>query len=284
MSLDFKGEETLLFIEKCLEEDVKDGDHSSLASIPQGTQGKAKLIFKENGIAAGLTLAQSILEHVDPAIQIDFKLKDGDTVRVGDIGFYVQGNVHSILVAERLLLNCMQRLSGIATTTKKVVDMVSHTNTTILDTRKTTPGLRFLEKWAVTVGGGANHRIGLYDMIMLKDNHNDYAGGITKAVTATKKYLQENNMDLKIEVETRNLEEVKEALAVGGVDRIMLDNFEPAEIVEALQVIDGQCETEASGGITMANVVSYAETGVDFISIGALTHSVKSLDISLKEY
>jgi nicotinate-nucleotide pyrophosphorylase (carboxylating) len=284
MSLDFKGSETLQFIQSSLEEDVKDGDHSSLASIPQGTQGKAKLIFKENGIAAGLELAKSVLEHVDSNIQIDFKLRDGDPVRVGDIGFYVQGSVHSILVAERLLLNCMQRLSGIATTTRVVVDMVAHTNTTILDTRKTTPGLRFLEKWAVTVGGGANHRIGLYDMIMLKDNHNDYAGGITQAVTATHAYLKQKNLDLKIEVETRNLDEVKDALAVGGVDRIMLDNFEPSEIVEALKIIDGSCETEASGGINMSNVVSYAETGVDFISMGALTHSVKSLDISLKEY
>lgn len=283
MQIDFKGEETLQFIKKSLEEDVKDGDHSSLASIPKGTQGKAKLLFKEDGIVAGLELAHNILHFVDPTLKVDMKMADGDTVKYGDIGFYVEGNVHSILVSERLLLNCMQRLSGVATTTKKIVDMISHTNTTILDTRKTTPGLRFLEKWAVTVGGGANHRIGLYDMIMLKDNHIDYAGGITKAVKDTHAYLKANNLDLKIEVETRNLYEVKETLKVGGVDRIMLDNFSPAQIVEALAVIDGQCETEASGGITVVNVVEYAETGVDFISIGALTHSVKSLDISLKE-
>ena len=250
MKLDFKGPQTLQFIKDSLDEDVKDGDHSSLASIPQGTQGKAKLIFKENGIAAGIELAQSILHHVDPELKLDIKINDGQEVKVGDIGFYVQGSVHSILVSERLLLNCMQRLSGIATTTKRIVDMVKHTNTTILDTRKTTPGLRFLEKWAVLVGGGANHRIGLYDMIMLKDNHNDYAGGITKAVKATHQYLKEHNLDLKIEVETRNLDEVRETLAVGGVDRIMLDNFEPHTIVEAIKIIDGQCETEASGGIT----------------------------------
>jgi nicotinate-nucleotide pyrophosphorylase (carboxylating) len=284
MSLDFKGDETLQFIKKCLDEDVKDGDHSSLASIPIGTQGRAKLIFKDQGVAAGLELAKSILEYIDPQVQIDFKLSDGDLVNVGDIGFYVHGSVHSILMAERLLLNCMQRLSGIASKSKQIVDMVSHTKTTILDTRKTTPGLRFLEKWAVAVGGAANHRIGLYDMIMLKDNHNDYAGGITKAVTATHKYLSENKLTLKIEVETRNIDEVVETLAVGGVDRIMLDNFEPKEIVVALAIIKGQCETEASGGITIENVVEYAETGVDFISIGALTHSVRSMDISLKEY
>ena len=281
--MDFRSQQTLDFIHRAFDEDIKDGDHSSLASIPQGTRGKAKLLFKEDGIVAGLELAQVILEQLDPDISIEFFNQDGDHVKKGDTGFIVEGRVHAILAGERLLLNCMQRLSGIATHTHELIQLMGYSKSKLLDTRKTTPNLRFLEKWAVTVGGGYNHRIGLYDMIMLKDNHNDYAGGVTKAVEQTKSYLEENGLNLKIEVETRNLDEVKEALAVGGVDRIMLDNFAPQQIIEALAVINGRCETEASGGINETNLKAYAETNVDFISIGALTHSVKSLDISLKE-
>ena len=281
--MDFRSQQTLDFIHRAFDEDIKDGDHSSLASIPQGTRGKAKLLFKEDGIVAGLELAQVILEQLDPDISFEFFNQDGDHVKKGDTGFIVEGRVHAILAGERLLLNCMQRLSGIATHTHELIQLMGYSKSKLLDTRKTTPNLRFLEKWAVTVGGGYNHRIGLYDMIMLKDNHNDYAGGVTKAVEQTKSYLEENGLNLKIEVETRNLDEVKEALAVGGVDRIMLDNFAPQQIVEALAVINGRCETEASGGINETNLKAYAETNVDFISIGALTHSVKSLDISLKE-
>ncbi len=281
--MNFNDKQTLDFIHRAFEEDIKEGDHSSLASIPQGTQGKAKLIFKDKGIVAGIELAKVILRELDPEIQFDVFKNDGDSVEYGDIGFIVSGSVHAILAGERLLLNCMQRLSGVATQTHNLVKLMGDSKSRLLDTRKTTPNLRFLEKWAVTIGGGYNHRIGLYDMIMLKDNHNDYAGGITNAVNKTKAYLKEKNLSLKVEVETRNLDEVKEALAVGGVDRIMLDNFTPERIVEALQVINGQVETEASGGINETSLAAYAATNVDFISIGALTHSVKSMDISLKE-
>lgn len=271
------------FIVSSLQEDIGSGDHSSLASIPAGTQGKARLLLKEDGIVAGLDLAVAIFSAVDKDLIVELFLKDGDQIKKGDVGLLVQGSVHSILKAERLVLNCMQRLSGIATTTAQIVALVAGTNTKILDTRKTTPGLRFLEKWAVTVGGGHNHRIGLYDMVMLKDNHVDYAGGITAAITRTRKYLEQNNLNLKIEVETRNLDEVKEVLQVGGVDRVMFDNFSPQVMKEAVALVNKRFETEASGGITIETVRQYAETGVDFISIGALTHSVKSLDISLKE-
>ena len=281
--MDFQSKQVQDFINQALEEDIKEGDHSSLASIPKGTKGKAKLIFKDDGIIAGIELAQAILLRLDPKMNFDVFHRDGDEVMFGDIGFIAEGSVHAILAGERLLLNCMQRLSGIATQTNKLVRLMGKSTSKLLDTRKTTPNLRFLEKWAVTVGGGYNHRIGLYDMIMLKDNHNDYAGGITNAVNQTKDYLKRNNLSLKVEVETRNLEEVKEALAVGGVDRIMLDNFTPEAIVEALAVIDKRVETEASGGINESNLANYAATNVDFISIGALTHSVKSMDISLKE-
>lgn len=272
------------FIKRSLQEDVGDGDHSSLAAIPAGKQGKARLLLKDDGIVAGLELAVAIFKEVDENLQVQLLLADGDTVKKGDIGLIVQGSVHSILKSERLVLNCMQRLSGIATTTSKYVGAISGLNTKILDTRKTTPGLRFLEKWAVTVGGGHNHRIGLYDMIMLKDNHVDYAGGIEPAIRQTQEYLRKNNLSLKIEVETRNLDEVKQVLTTGGVDRIMLDNFSPELLKQAVQLIGRQYETEASGGITLATVRMYAETGVDYISVGALTHSVKSLDISLKEF
>ena len=279
----FTSKECINFIAHSLQEDVGSGDHSSLASIPQGTKGKAQMLIKEDGIIAGLDLAQAIFKQVDESLEIDFLLKDGDSITKGDIALIVKGSVHSILKSERLVLNCAQRLSGIATMANKVSKLIEGTTTKILDTRKTTPGIRFLEKWAVTVGGAYNHRIGLYDMVMLKDNHVDYAGGIAKAIESTNTYLAENKLNLKIEIETRNINEVKEVLQAGGVDRIMLDNFTPTQISEALVLIDGRFETEASGGITLETVRSYAETGVDFISIGALTHSVKSLDISLKE-
>lgn len=282
--MDFSSPVVTDFIKRSLQEDVGSGDHSSLASIAAGKQGKARLIFKEYGIAAGIELAVQIFKTVDKTLKIELFKKDGDVVNYGEIGLLVSGSVHSILVSERLVLNCMQRLSGIATITNKVVKKIEGTNTKILDTRKTTPGLRMFEKWAVTIGGGYNHRFGLYDMIMLKDNHVDYAGGITKAVENTAKYLAENNLKLAIEVETRNMEEVKEALTQPSVDRIMFDNFTPELMKEAVQLVNHKTETEASGGITIENVKSYAETGVDFISIGALTHSVKSLDISLKEF
>lgn len=282
--MDFSTPSVIDFIKRSLQEDLGSGDHSSLASIPAGKQGKARLIFKEDGIAAGIELAIQIFKTVDHALKIEVFKKDGDLVKYGDIGLHVSGSVHSILVSERLVLNCMQRLSGIATITNKIVKKIEGTNTRILDTRKTTPGLRMFEKWAVTVGGGDNHRFGLYDMIMLKDNHVDYAGGITKAVESTVDYLAKNNLKLAIEVETRNLNEVQEALSQPAVDRIMFDNFSPELMEEAVQLVNHKKETEASGGITIENVRDYAKTGVDFISIGALTHSVKSLDISLKEF
>lgn len=280
----FTSPQCVDFIARSLQEDIGSGDHSSLASIPQGTQGKARMLIKEDGILAGLELAYTIFKQVDANLEVELLLADGDRVKKGDVGLLVQGSVHSILKAERLVLNCAQRLSGIATTTNKIVKLVEGLHTKILDTRKTTPQLRFLEKWAVTVGGGYNHRIGLYDMIMLKDNHVDYAGGIEAAITSTQAYLKKNNLSLKIEVETRNISEVKQVLQVGGVNRIMLDNFSPTLLQEAINLIDKRFETEASGGITLETVREYAETGVDFISVGALTHSVKSLDISLKEY
>ena len=282
--MNFSTPSVIDFIKRSLQEDVGSGDHSSLASIPASKQGKARLIFKEDGIVAGIELAIQIFKTVDNALKIEVLKKDGDAVNYGDIGLHVSGSVHSILVSERLVLNCMQRLSGIATITNKIVKKIEGTNTEILDTRKTTPGLRLFEKWAVTVGGGYNHRFGLYDMIMLKDNHVDYAGGITKAVESTVDYLSKNNLKLDIEVETRNLEEVKEALALEAVNRIMFDNFSPELMKDAVKLVNHKKETEASGGITIENVRNYAETGVDFISIGALTHSVKSLDISLKEF
>lgn len=280
----FTSPQCVDFIARSLQEDIGSGDHSSLASIPQGTQGKARMLIKEDGILAGLELAYTIFKQVDANLEVELLLADGDRVKKGDVGLLVQGSVHSILKAERLVLNCAQRLSGIATTTNKIVKLVEGLHTKILDTRKTTPQLRFLEKWAVTVGGGYNHRIGLYDMIMLKDNHVDYAGGIEAAITSTQAYLKKNNLSLKIEVETRNINEVEQVLQVGGVNRIMLDNFSPTLLQEAINLIDKRFETEASGGITLETVREYAETGVDFISVGALTHSVKSLDISLKEY
>lgn len=272
------------FIKNALTEDVGDGDHTSLSTIPQGTQGKAKLIIKEDGILAGIELAIEIFKEVDPSLKVDVLLQDGAAVKFGDIALMVDGSTHSILIAERLVLNCMQRMSGIATKTHRIVSLLKTTKTRILDTRKTTPGLRYLEKWAVRIGGGVNHRIGLYDMILIKDNHVDYAGGISNAITAAQKYLTDQNKSLQIEIEVRNLEELVQVLAVGGVDRIMLDNFSFENLKAAVALINGKFITEASGGITEENVSEYAACGVDFISMGALTHSVKSLDMSLKAY
>jgi nicotinate-nucleotide pyrophosphorylase (carboxylating) len=281
--MEFNNVETTRFITQSLLEDIGDGDHSTLSAIPSDANGKAKLLFKDEGVIAGIELAKAILLHLDSEMEFEQFKKDGDRVKFGDIGFIATGKVHALLSGERLLLNCMQRLSGIATYTNKLKQLLGNSKSRLLDTRKTTPGLRFLEKWAVTVGGGHNHRIGLYDMIMLKDNHVDFAGGITKAVSKATSYLQEKGLSLKVEVETRNLEEVREALSCKGVDRIMLDNYTPEQIIEALQIVNGRVETEASGGINADNIAGYAATNVDFISIGALTHSVKSLDISLKE-
>jgi len=273
----------LPFIKKAFEEDVKDGDHSTLSCIAPSTIGKAKLIFKSEGIAAGIELAEFILTYLDPNIKLDIRIKDGEPFKQGEIGFYAEGKIHALLMGERLLLNCMQRFSAIATETSKYVAKINHTQCKLLDTRKTTPNLRYFEKWAVTVGGGHNHRFGLYDMIMLKDNHIDFCGGITHALTQAKQYLVKiNRNDIPIEIETRNLEEVKEALKANIADRIMLDNFEPSQIKEAIKLIAGKAQTEASGGINFETIQSYAETGVDFVSVGALTHGVKSLDISFK--
>lgn len=270
------------FIDACILEDVGDGDHTSLSTIPAGTLNKAKLLVKEPGIIAGVELASKIFHRFDPQLNVELLLKDGDAVIPGDIVLYVDGSAHSILKAERLVLNIMQRMSGIATTTRTIVDMVAHTKCKILDTRKTTPGLRFLEKEAVLIGGGHNHRFGLYDMILIKDNHVDYAGGITNALKNAKQYLKDSNRNLPIEIETRSIEEVKEALYEGGFVRIMFDNFSFDDLKTAVNLVGDQYETEASGGITSQNVVQYAEHGVTCISMGALTHSVKSLDLSLK--
>ena len=277
-------EQVLPFIHLAFAEDVRDGDHSSLACIPQEKIGRAHLLVKDQGIIAGVQLAEWIFDSIDPTLKVKTLLRDGANVAKGDIVFTVEGCPISILTAERLVLNCMQRMSAIATKTNEYVALVKGTKTTILDTRKTTPGIRILEKWAVKIGGGSNHRFGLYDMIMLKDNHIDYAGGITKAIEKTHTYLKEKNLNLKIEVEARDLNEVKEIISVGGVNRIMLDNFTPAETIIALQLINGTFETESSGGITDQTIRSYAKCGVDFISVGALTHSVYNMDLSMKAF
>ena len=279
--IDFNSDFLKNQISQWLIEDVGTGDYSSLASIDKNATAESNLILKETGVVAGLELAKIIFNVIDPGVQINVLSSDGVYYEKGSILATAIGNAQSLLKGERLMLNLLQRLSGIATQTRVVVDLVKNTSVKLLDTRKTTPGLRMLEKWAVTMGGGYNHRIGLYDMIMLKDNHIDSSGGITTAVNKTKKYLADNQLDLKIEVETRNLDEVNEALAV-GVDRIMLDNFTPSLCVEAVKIIAGQCETEASGGITLSNIKEYAESGVTYISLGYLTHSVKALDISFK--
>lgn len=271
-------------IKLALQEDVRDGDHSSLACIPKNAQRKAKLLIKEKGILAGLNIAKAVFLQVDKNLELEFLLKDGDAVNYGDIAFYVSGSSQSILKAERLVLNLMQRMSGIATITNQVVEKIKNHSTKVLDTRKTTPLLRAIEKEAVRIGGGTNHRFGLYDMIMLKDNHIDYAGGIQNAIEKTNNYLKTNDLNLKIEIEVRDLKELDEVLAIGKVDRIMLDNFNYEDLKTAVQKINKQYETEASGGITLETAEAYAACGVDFISMGALTHSVKSLDMSLKAF
>ena len=270
------------FIVNALAEDIGDGDHTSLATIPGNTQGKAKLLVKDNGMLAGVELAVEIFKQVNSTLKVTVFLHDGDTIKPKDIVLEVEGDAKSILTAERLVLNCMQRMSGIATKTHEIVELLRGTKTKVLDTRKTTPGLRYLEKWAVRIGGGVNHRFGLYDMILIKDNHVDYSGGIKQAIDNTHKYLQEKNKKLAIEIEVRNLGELEQVLQTGGVDRILLDNFNFDDLREAVKRIAGRFTTEASGGITIDNIRQYAECGVDYISVGALTHSVKSLDLSLK--
>lgn len=275
-------ENIFAFIESAFKEDIGGGDHSTLAAIPQHKEGKANLLIKEDGIVAGLELAQMIFHHYDPSLKVNLLLKDGQEVKSGDIGLTVEGKAASILTTERVLLNCMQRMSGIATKTHQYSQLISHTKAKLLDTRKTTPNFRMLEKWAVALGGGENHRFALYDMIMLKDNHVDFAGGVRQAIEATHHYLKTKNLDLKIEVETRNLAEVREVLEVGGVDFIMLDNMGYDMMREAVDLIGDKYQTEASGGISEEALKEVAECGVDFISVGALTHHIKSLDISLK--
>jgi len=270
------------FILRSVGEDLGDGDHSSLACIPWEATGKAKLLVKENGILAGVSVAKEAFEVIDSDLVCEILIEDGKQISPGDIVFYISGRQQSILKSERLVLNIMQRMSGIATSTNQYVTMIQGLKARILDTRKTTPGLRFLEKEAVRIGGGMNHRMGLFDMIMLKDNHIVYAGGIEKAIEMTRDYLKTNNRKLRIEIEARNLDDVKKILSTGGVNRIMLDNFNLEETAEAVKLIGNRYETESSGGITLETVRSYAECGVDFISVGALTHHIRSLDMSLK--
>ncbi|MFD1256431.1 carboxylating nicotinate-nucleotide diphosphorylase [Mucilaginibacter terrae] len=270
------------FIERAMAEDVGDGDHTSLATIPEGTMGKARLLVKDTGILAGVELAVEIFRMVSPDLKVDVLIQDGAWVKPKDIAFTVEGSVHCILRAERLVLNCMQRMSGIATKARRITDMLKGTNTKVLDTRKTTPGFRYLEKWAVQIGGGVNHRFGLYDMILIKDNHVDYSGGVREAIYNTHEYLKAENKKLPIEIEVRNQEELDQVLETGGIDRILLDNFKIPDLKNAVNIISGRYATEASGGITEDNIQDYAACGVDYISVGALTHSVKSLDLSLK--
>jgi len=266
------------------EEDVKEGDHTSLATIPATAERKARLIVKDSGVIAGVEVAKQVFAFVDEKLKIETYIEDGSEVKHGDIAFVIKGSAQSILKAERIMLNLMQRMSGIATKSKKYADVVKDLSVKILDTRKTTPGIRYFEKLAVTIGGCHNHRMGLYDMIMIKDNHHDYAGGILKAIERTNEYLTQNKLNLKVEIEVRNLEELKLVIEEGSVDRIMLDNFSPQQIIEALALMPAKFETEASGGITLETLRAYAETGVQYISVGALTHSVKSLDMSLKAF
>ncbi len=280
--LDFETLDLRNFIENALKEDVGDGDHTSLACIKTTSTGKAVVKVKEDGVIAGLVLAEKILNHVDNTILVKVLTAEGAFVKKNEVVLEVEGKIQSILKAERLLLNCMQRMSGIATLTRKLVTEIKGTNARILDTRKTTPNFRLFEKWAVLLGGGLNHRFGLYDMILIKDNHVDACGGITEAIKRANAYLQQENKNLAIEIETRSIEEVYQVLLSGGVQRIMLDNFSPGQLKEAVKLINKKYETEASGGITMENIPEYAESGVDYISVGALTHSYKSLDISFK--
>ncbi len=269
-------------IARWFSEDIGNGDHTTLSTIPKDAMGSAKLLVKESGILAGTAIAERIFSHFDKSLGITIHIKDGATIHPGDIVLYAEGSVQSILQSERLVLNVMQRMSGIATTTSVYVDRIKGTGAKILDTRKTTPGFRALEKEAVRIGGGVNHRTGLFDMILIKDNHIDFAGGIRQAIESTHKYLSDHKLKLKIEVEVRTIADIREVLQTRRVDRILLDNFSPELTREAVELIDGQTETESSGGITLQTIRSYAETGVDFISVGALTHHIKSLDLSLK--
>ena len=271
-----------LIIANAIREDVGAGDHSSLACIPSDAVGKAKLLIKEDGVISGVEFAKRVFNYVDPGLKMEILIEDGNLVKSGDICFYVSGNSQSILKSERLILNAMQRMSAISTKTKHYVDLLKETSTKILDTRKTTPGIRALEKWAVKIGGGENHRFALYDMVMLKDNHIDFCGGITKAINKTKHYLLEHDLDLKIIVEARNMEEIKEILQSNSVYRILIDNFNYEDTKKAVSLIGNQCFTESSGGITLETVKQYADCGVDYISSGALTHSVINMDLSLK--
>jgi nicotinate-nucleotide pyrophosphorylase (carboxylating) len=273
-----------LFIKNAIAEDLGDGDHTSLSTIPANAQGSARLIIKEAGVLAGVELAEAIFKAIDAGLVTTIFLTDGTQVAYGDVALTVQGNTRSILLAERLVLNCMQRMSGIATKTNRIVKLLEPFKAQVLDTRKTTPGLRYLEKWAVRIGGGVNHRIGLYDMILIKDNHVDYAGGISNAIHAANKYIKETGKQLEIEIEVRNFQELDQVLATGQVNRIMLDNFSLEDLKEAVRRIGDQYTTEASGGILESNIAEYAACGVDFVSMGALTHSVKSLDMSLKAF
>lgn len=275
-------EDLIAFIKNALHEDIREGDHTSNSTVPENAQGKARLLVKDKGIVAGVELAELIFKTVDPHLKVEVLIKDGEPIEYGQIVLYVEGNDRSILTAERLVLNCMQRMSGIATVTQEIVKKLEGTKCKVLDTRKTTPGFRLLEKWAVKIGGGVNHRFGLFDMILIKDNHVDYAGGIKNALFAAQKYLKDKNLDLPIEIEVRNLNELQEVLEVGGVVRIMLDNFDYEKTKEAIKIIDGRFPVESSGNINPQTVRAYADCGVDYVSMGYLTHSAKSLDLSLK--
>lgn len=265
-------------------EDLGDGDHTTYSTIPADAMGRSRLIIKEDGILAGVDVAEKVLHKVDPSIKMEIFIKDGAEVKKGDVAFTAEGPVRALLIAERTMLNIMQRMSGVATMTRKYQDELRGLHTRVLDTRKTTPGMRMLEKEAVKIGGGTNHRIGLFDMILIKDNHIDFAGGIEKAIQRANDYCRENGKDLKVEVEVRSLDDIRRVLAHGGVDRIMFDNFTPDLTKEAVALVDGKVETESSGGITLENLREYGEAGVDFISVGALTHSVKGLDMSFKAF
>jgi nicotinate-nucleotide pyrophosphorylase (carboxylating) len=280
--MEIKKEDLLAFINAALLEDVREGDHTSLSTVPENAVGKARLLVKDNGILAGVELAELIFKTVDPELKIEVLINDGEPIKYGDIVLYVEGRDRSILTAERLVLNCMQRMSGIATVTSEIVQKLEGTKCKVLDTRKTTPNFRLIEKWAVKIGGGVNHRFGLFDMILIKDNHVDYAGGIKEALLSAQKYLETKNLDIPIEIEVRNIDELKQVLEIGGIIRIMLDNFSFEDIKKALVIIDGRFPVEASGGITPETVRDYALCGVDYVSMGYLTHSVKSLDLSLK--
>lgn len=281
-----KNKEELIddLLELAFAEDIGDGDHTTNSTIPEDAKGRSRLIIKEDGIVAGVKMAERVLHKIDPEIKINVLIPDGSKVKKGDIVFTAEGKTRSLLIAERTLLNIMQRMSGIATMTNKYQERLNGLKTKVLDTRKTTPGMRIMEKEAVKIGGGENHRIGLFDMILIKDNHIDFAGGIDKAVERAKEYCKINNKDLKIEVEARTLADVRKLTAMEGVDRIMFDNFTPELTAEAVKIVDGKKETESSGGITIENLRDYGETGVDFISVGALTHSVKGLDMSFKAF